>query len=164
MTDKYPALNITPLWALVNEDLIALLDLIPEDKLDWSPSPELWNFKGILLHICMGRHGLMIFIVKDGKESPDVLKEGQTKAGLREQLQLSWERIRPLLTDASLLDKTYEAMTLGEAGRLSGHELAFGQIEHDIHHRADILHYLRQLGIKHEEPDTLLRVIRERNA
>ena len=164
MTDTYPPLDITPLWALVNDDLIALLDALPEEKLDWSPRPELWNSKGILIHLCFGRHGLMQFIVQDGHEGPDIIREGQTKAGLREQLVASWERVQPFLRDAEALARRYEAETLGETGILTGHELAFGQLEHDIHHRADILRYLGELGIAHEEPDTLLRVIRGRKA
>jgi uncharacterized damage-inducible protein DinB len=164
VTSRYPPLAITPLWALVNDDIIALLDALPEDKLNWSPRPELWNAKGILIHLCFGRYGLMGMIVKDGKEGPDVMRQGQTKAGLRELLHLSWERMEPFLRDEAALEREYEAMTLGETGMLTGHELAFGQIEHDLHHRADILHYLRELGIAHDEPDTLLRVIRERKA
>ena len=164
MTNSYPPLAITALWAYVNDDLIELLDLFSEEKLNWSPGPEVWNARGLLIHVCFGRYGLMQFIVKDGKESPNVLQEGQTQAGLREQLRLSWERVQPFLRDADLLAREYEGMTLGETGMLTGHELAFGQLEHDIHHRADILHHLRALGITHQEPDTLLRVLKQRNA
>jgi uncharacterized damage-inducible protein DinB len=158
----YAPLDIAPLWGLVNEDLIELVGSMSEEQIEWSPRPKLWNSKGILIHLCFGRHGLMQMIVKDGLEGPDIIRAGQTKAGLAEQLRLSWERMQPFLRDPEALAREYEAMTLGETGILSGHELAFGQLEHDIHHRADILHYLRELGVAHEEPDTLLRVIRAR--
>ena len=161
-SQTFAPLDITPMWSRVNDELIELVDLVPDDKLDSSPKPELWNFKGILLHVCLGRHLMMEFVVKDGEQSPNVLVEGQTKEGLKEQLPRSWTRMEGFLSDAGLLAREYEALILGESGLLTGHALAFGQREHDIHHRADILHYMRELGLAHEEPDTLARVMRER--
>ncbi len=158
----YPPLEITPIWARVNDELIELLDLIPDDKIDWSPRPELWNFKGLFLHCCIGRHGMMQAIVNDGQQSPDILGGGQTKDGLREQLRLSWQRMDPFLRDSIALGREYElTFPGGESGRYTGHWLAFGQLEHDIHHRADILHYMRELGIEHPEPDAIVRRLRE---
>jgi len=148
-SQTYPPLAITSLWARVNDDLIELLELIPDDQLNYSPKPELWNFKGILLHIVFGRHGLMAAIIKDGQGMPEVLKLGQTKDGLREQLRASWQRMEPFLRSRELLDREYAATILQETGRLNGHALAFGQLEHDLRHRADICHYLRELGIAH---------------
>jgi uncharacterized damage-inducible protein DinB len=161
MTSAYAPLDITPLWARVNDELIELLDLIPDDQLNWSPSPELWNFKGILIHIIYGRHSMMAGFLEDGAAMPDVLALAQTKEALRDQLRVSWQRMLPFLRDREQLDRVYEVAVLSENGRLNGHALAFGQLEHDIHHRADILHYLGMLGIAHEEPDTPARVLRE---
>jgi uncharacterized damage-inducible protein DinB len=159
---EYAPLEITPIWALVNEELIELVDLMSDDQLNWSPKPELWNPKGILLHVVFGRHGMMGGAVQDGKEMPDVLALGQTKEGLKEQIRLSWQRVEPFLRDPQALAREYDVQILSQQGRLSGHAMAFGQLEHDIHHRADILHYFRELGISHGEPDTLERVLRRR--
>jgi len=160
MTASVP-LDITPMWARISDELIELLDLIPDGKLDWSPSPELWNFKGILLHIIIGRHGLMQMIVKDGKQSPDVLREGQTTDGLKGQLRVSWQRMLPFLSDPAQLAREYDVPFEDETKRINGHWLASGQLEHDIHHRADIYHYLGLLGVAHGEPDALARRLRE---
>lgn len=157
----YPPLDITPMWAGVNDELIELIDLLPADKLDWSPQPERWNFKGILLHICIGRHGMMHVIVRDGEQSPDIMREGQTSAGLQEQLRVSWQRMQPFLSDAAALAQEYDVPFLGKTSRVSGHWLAFGQIEHDVHHRGEIISYLGLLGIDHPEPDTLARRLAE---
>ena len=54
---NYPALDLTPYWASLNDDLITITDAIPDDKLNWTPKPELWNFRGILLHIASARDG-----------------------------------------------------------------------------------------------------------
>jgi uncharacterized damage-inducible protein DinB len=157
----YVPLDITAYWALVNDDLVEAVDRLSEEQLNWSPRSELWNFKGILLHVCLGRHGMMSGTVQDGQEMPDVLGLGQTKDGLKKQIRISWQRMEPFLCDADALAREYDAQVLSEEGRLTGHALAFGQLEHDIHHRADILHYFRELGIAHGEPDTLERVLRE---
>jgi uncharacterized damage-inducible protein DinB len=157
----YPPLDITPMWARVNEELIELLGLFPEDKLDWSPSEGRWNVRGILLHCCIGRHGLMQALIKDGKQAPDVLREGRTRAGLIEQLRVSWQRMVPFLTDADALAREYDVPFGGKTARASGHWLAFGQIEHDVHHRGEIGAYLSLLGIGHPEPDTLARRFEE---
>jgi uncharacterized damage-inducible protein DinB len=157
----YQPLDVTAYWALVNDDLIEAVDRLSEEQLNWSPGPELWNFKGILLHVAFGRHGMMAGAVQDGRETPDVLVLGQKKHGLQEQLRVSWQRMERFLRDPDALAREYDAQVLSEQGRLTGHALAFGQIEHDIHHRADILHYFRELGIAHSEPDTLERVLRE---
>jgi uncharacterized damage-inducible protein DinB len=161
VTAAFPPLDITPMWARVNDELIELLDLMPDDKLDWSPQPERWNARGILLHMCIGRHGMMQVIVQDGKQSPDIMGEGQTKAGLAEQLRVSWQRMQPFLSDADQLAREYDVPFQGRTSRVSGHWLAFGQIEHDVHHRGEIISYLSLLGIAHPEPDTLARRLEE---
>lgn len=158
----YPPIDVTPLWALVNDDLIELLDLLPEDKLDWSPSPELWNTRGILLHVCLGRQFLTGGVADAGALTAEVLGGGQSKDGLKEQLRASWRKLEAFATDVGALDREYDMPLVSQQnGRASGHMIAFGLLEHDIHHRADILHYLRALGIAHEEPDSLARKLRE---
>ena len=47
MTESTSArIDLTPTWARFNDGLIRLVDHIPEDQLNWSPKPELWNFRG----------------------------------------------------------------------------------------------------------------------
>ena len=157
-SQAFAPLDITPLWVHINDELIELVDVMPEDKLDWSPSPELWNTRGILLHIAIGRHGTMSAIIKDGKTAPDIIRGGQTPQGLKDQLRIGWERLQPLLTDPEALDREYDLPFGDKTGRLTGHWLAAGHVEHDIHHRADIYHYLALLGVKHGEPDTIMRM------
>ena len=45
------SLDIVPHWGRMNDSIIPLVDYVPDDKLDWSPKPELWNLRGILVHI-----------------------------------------------------------------------------------------------------------------
>jgi len=147
----FQPLDIAAQWARMNDTIIQLVDYIPDDKLDWSPKPELWNFKGILIHICGSRHGWLANTVIDGRQSPDVIGEAQTKDGIKRHLRLSWERMLPFLSDPAKLAATYEDDWDGERVSLLGHWIAYHLLEHDIHHRADIFHYLALLGI--ETPD-----------
>ena len=177
MAGALPALAITTYWAPLNEQLIGLIDLIPDEQMNWSPKPELHNFRGILIHVSMSRHGWLTYTVKDGETSPDVLREGQTKEGLKEQLRLSWARMERFLSDQAKLSAVYEddfrdatpediaALSTtppaasgspvrerpGGNVSVTGNWIAFQQLEHDVHHRADIFHYLALLGIEHGE-------------
>ena len=74
-----------------------------------------------------------------------------TKAGMREELRRSWERMKRFLSDAANLDRVYEGETEGQPFSYRGHFIAYHLLEHDIHHRADIFHYLALLGVAHPD-------------
>ena len=145
---SYPHVDITPVWARFNEDLIRLVDYVPEDKINWSPRPELWNFRGILLHIAGVRDGWLGNDVHDGVDAPNVYLTVRSKAEIQDAYRRTWERLQAFLGDAKKLDAMYPG---DGGGEISGHWIAFHLLEHDIHHRADIFHYLALLGI--ETPD-----------
>lgn len=150
MSTTFPPLAITRYWVPLNEQLIALIDLIPNDRLEWSPKPELYNFKGILIHIASARHTWLTRDVQDGDTTPDMLREGQAKEGLKEQLRLSWARMERFLSNEKQLNATYDVPhDPGGAAHRDGHWIAYHGLEHDIHHRADIFHYMALLGIDH---------------
>jgi uncharacterized damage-inducible protein DinB len=146
----YPPLDITPIWARVNDELIRLVDYVPDDKLDWSPKPGLWNFRGILLHIASARDIWLGRDVRDGASAPDVAQTAHTKAEIQDAYRRTWKRLDAFLRDGGRLNATYT--TPWETA--SGHWIAFHALEHDIHHRADVLHYLALLDIEHPEVGT----------
>jgi uncharacterized damage-inducible protein DinB len=145
---RWPRIDITPTWARFNADLIRLVEYIPDDKLNWSPKEGLWNFRGILIHIAATRDGWLGNDVKDGIDAPNVWQTVRTKAEVQAAYARTWERVARFLSDESKLDATYSD---GDGRQLTGHWIAFHLLEHDIHHRADIFHYLALLGI--ETPD-----------
>ena len=58
-------------------------------------------------------------------------------------------------TDQARLDAEYPVQDPGEPVEIrSGHWIAFHLLEHDIHHRADLMHYLALLGIEHPQVGT----------
>ncbi len=139
-----PRIDITPTWARFNDELIRLVDYVPDDKINWSPKPELWNFRGILIHIAAARDGWLEGTVKDGIEVPSVYETVRTKAQVQAAYARTWDRLAAFLSDPAKLATTYD----DEQGPVTGHWIAFHLLEHDVHHRADIFHYLALLGIE----------------
>ena len=93
------------------------------------------------------RDGWLRGDVKDGVIAPNVWQTVRTKAEIQGAFRRTWERLERFLADQQKLDATYA----DEGEAVTGHWIAFHLLEHDIHHRADILHYLALLGI--ETPD-----------
>ncbi len=153
MTAATSSIDVLPYWGRLNEGIISLVDCIPDDKLNWSPKPELWNFKGILIHISGSRHGWLTNDVKDGAPSPDVIREAQTKEGIKRHLQVSWNRVERFLSNPPQLSAVYKG-DLNDPRTYNGHWIAYHLLEHDIHHRADIFHYLALLGVEHPAVST----------
>lgn len=156
MTASTPVpLDIVPFWGRLNDGIVRLVDYIPDDKLNWSPAPELWNFRGILLHICVARQNWLGGVIKDGEVAPDVLREAQSRDGIKQHLRLSWERIERFVSNPAKLAVTYSGRHPDdEPYSLGGHWVAYHLLEHDIHHRSDIFHYLALLGIEHPDVGT----------
>jgi uncharacterized damage-inducible protein DinB len=139
----------------MNDTLIRLVDYIPDDQINWSPKPELWNFRGILIHIAGARDGWLGGVVRDGDPAPSAYETARSKDDIKRAYRRTWERLERFLSDPAKLAATYrdEWQDDGEtkSSLVSGHWIAFHLLEHDIHHRADIFHYLALLGI--ETPD-----------
>jgi uncharacterized damage-inducible protein DinB len=140
-------LDIAPVWARFNESLIRLVDYVPDDKINWSPKPELWNFRGILLHIAGAREGWLHGTVKMPFERLFVYEKLRSKEDIKAAYAQTWKWIEEFVSDPVALDRVYD----DDEGDVSGHWIAFHLLEHDIHHRADVMHYLALLGI--ETPD-----------
>lgn len=157
----YPPLHVTGMWERINDELIELVDLFGDEHLNWSPSRERWNARGILLHCVIGRFGIAGAVLQDAKPNPDILREGQTTTGLKSQLRISWERVAAFVADERLLADEYDVPYEDKTTNLSGHWMAFGLLEHDIHHRGELLGLLDQLGIEHAEPDSVERRLKE---
>ena len=160
---RYASLDIVPVWARLNEEVIKLVDYVPDDKMNWGPKEGLWSIRGYFLHIALARHNWMGRDVKDAGESVEdqaalaakLLQEGQSRDGMKEQLRLSWQRVERFLADPAKLDAHYDGIDAdGATVSHSGHWIAYHLLEHDVHHRADIFHYLALLDIEHPEVGT----------
>jgi len=155
MADYVP-LEISAQWGRLNDSIIDLIDYVPADKVEWSPREDLFNFRGIFAHIAISRHNWLGYTVQDGQpfDIMDVLSNLGTPEAVKQHLHDSWQRLEKFLSDKDALDATYEDEWDGETKEISGHWIAFHLLEHDVHHRADIFHYLALLEIEHPEIGT----------
>jgi len=140
-------LDVREMWSSLNEDLIGLVEYVPVDKIEWSPRPELWNFLGIMLHIEYARSIWFASATQSDAPPPAILKTARSISDIQEAYRQTWKTIKAFLDDAANLDAEYP-------GEGSGHRVVFHLLEHDIHHRADIFHYLALLGIEHPNVGT----------
>ena len=153
MTEQaFPALRISPYWESVQEHLLHIVDLVPDDKLNWSPKEDLWNFRGILIHVADardgwladGRHG-----VQDGEPYPNIWLTARTRDDMRRELVRTFERTQRFLRNQAQLDAVYTDEWNGEKLVRDGHWIAFHLLEHDMHHRCELLQRLALLDIEH---------------
>ena len=149
-----PRLDFTAQWGRLNDTLIGLIDVIPEDKMDWSPREDLMDLRHILAHVCFSRHGWMGNTISQKISPEDMWQQVQTSDGLKEQLRRSWARVERFLSDGANLDRDFEGELDGESYSYNGHWIAFHLLEHDVHHRADVFHYLALLEVPHPEVET----------
>ena len=153
MPTNYPRLNFTPHWQTTNENLIELIDLVPEEQLDWAPAPSEWSTRVIVTHIILARYHDPIVPGRDGAQMSDVVIDCRTKEGLKRHLRSSWEMVASFLSDADKLDAVHEPLTGGLAPEYvepevyDGHYIAYHRMAHDIHHRSTIIGHLNQLGV-----------------
>ena len=148
----FPRLDISPHWRGVQEHLLQIVDLVPDDKLNWTPRDDLWNFRGILIHVADARdrwladgtHG-----VHDGEPYPNIWLTARSKEDLKRELSRTFDRLQRFLTDQAQLDAVYVDEFQGETLTRDGHWIAFHLIEHDIHHRTELMQRLALLGIEH---------------
>ena len=147
-------LDIVPIWARLNDDLIKLLHAVPDDKFDWSPRDDLWSFRRLFVHVAASREQWMTRGFDDGV--PNVIDDRDhetqgsvSKKHIEEMLDRTWDRMLPVLTDQSRLDATYKDKWWDKAPLYNGHWLAFHLLEHDMQHRAEMQLYF---GLLNETP------------
>jgi uncharacterized damage-inducible protein DinB len=146
-SDASVRLDIVPIWRRLNGMLIELVDLVPDDRLDWSPQQELWSFRRLFLHLCEAREQWMVRAINDGVRDIDVYKNVHTKDEIKEAFRRTWERIERVFTDEARLDTVYKDRYWKGAPPYNGHWVAFHLLEHDIHHRAELYLYMGLAGL-----------------
>jgi len=153
MGESYQRLNFAPYWQMTNDNLVEIVDLVPEEKLDWAPEPTEWSTRVIVTHIILARYHDPIVPGRDGAQMSDVVLECRTRDGLKKHLRSSWEMVAAFLSDSGQLDATHEPLSGGLAPEYiepevyDGHYIAYHRMAHDLHHRSTIVGYLGKLGI-----------------
>ena len=150
-SEQHGTLDVGTHWGRLNATIAGLVDYIPDDKLDWSPREDLWSFRTILSHVSSTRQN---WLTREGVYREDILAAVSTKDDIKTLLLESWARVERFLSEQRYLDRVYEGIRGDVSYSYSGHWIAFHLLEHDVHHRADIFHYLALLEIEHPEVGT----------
>jgi len=142
-------IDVGAYWADLNEHVCDLVDLVPPDRLDEAPEGE-WGVRDVARHIIGGREHWLANSL--GREAGEIPAEGSGVAELQEALRGSWERIAAFLSDAAALDAAYEPPagdpSYVDPPEFRGHYVAFHRLAHDVHHRAQMLDRIRDLGVE----------------
>jgi uncharacterized damage-inducible protein DinB len=151
MSTTFQPLNFAPHWQTMNENLIELIDLVPDDKLDWSPREGEWAIKTILVHIILARYHHVLIDGVDGATVSEIVASAGTKVGLQKALASSWEGIARFISDPAKLNTVYappgnDPMYL-DPELYDGHYIAYHRFAHDLHHRSTIIGCLNELGV-----------------
>ena len=132
----------------MQEHLAQIVDLVPEDKMNWSPKEGLWNFRGIQIHVSDARDIWLANRVVDGDSYLNTWTTARSKDDLKRELERSYSRLQRFLANQTQLDATY---TSDWDGRIyDRHWIAFHLLEHDIHHRAEFMQRLALLDVEHD--------------
>lgn len=143
-----------------------ILPLIPADKLDWRPEKEALSPGEMLRHLWMSEEGVCQ-VALDGNFAyyearvPQglraVLGTHRTKEEEIEALERVHEETLARVADFPL-ERFEEIRAHDELGfRRKVHVILYGIIAHEIHHRAQLMTYLRLLGAGLTEPRSFRR-------
>lgn len=153
MTDApFPPLDIARHWRTVQEHLLRIVDLVPDDKWDWTPRDDLWNSRGILIHVADARDRWLSGgpgRIGDGEPYPNIWVTARSRDDIRREVERTFARVGRFLRNRAQLEATYTATWDGHTETYDGHWVAFHLLEHDIHHRAELMQRLALLGVEH---------------
>ncbi len=97
---EFEPLKISQYWQSVQNDLLRIVDLVPDEKLNWTPKPELWNSRGILIHASDARDSWLTRDVQDGNPYPNIWTTAKTKEDLKRELTRTFARLERFLVES----------------------------------------------------------------
>ena len=174
MPTRFARLDFAPGWQTTNDNLVELVDLFGDKKLDWIPIEGEWPAREAFAHIIGARYHGPIAGPEDMARLSEIQEQCRTPEGIKHELRVSWEMLGRFLCDAGKLDAVYDAgvtrsrsaappppmlgsVERAEAGldlgyvdqpdRYTGHYIAYHRFAHDMHHRSTLIGYLSQLGV-----------------
>ncbi len=132
----------------IHNSNLATLELIPAEKLDFKAVPVAYSLKDSFKHLYANQK-FYVTTAKQGRMNITDYKRfmaenPETKEELREYIQNAFQETKELFKDEKIFSKKISTI----AGIRSVLHLFLGELEHQIHHRAQIFTYVRMLGIK----------------
>jgi len=137
----------------MNTNLIEIVELFPEESLDWIPREGEWSARQILVHLILARYHGPIAGPTDMAHMDEAIVHCNTREGITGELRISWVMLARFLSDPTKLDCVYDSSGgidrgyVGEPKRYTGHYIAYHRFAHDLHHRSTLVGHLSQLGV-----------------
>lgn len=133
----------------VKPPIMQALELAPDDKLDWAPAKDMITLGNIFMHIAEASDW-WITAVMDGKKYTDYTPcPSLPKPEIAGLLEAHWKRLQDFFSrPVEAFQKEYDMRRFKRDRSVTGEWIFMHLLEHDIHHRSQINHYLRILGIK----------------
>ena len=129
-----------------------LLEIVPEDKLDWRPHPKAMSLGQLALHIAGTQGAVAEATVNDSAERPNFI---HPEPSTREEIVSTFEQ--GLGRAIELVGATSDERALQEWKIVDGDEVVLAMprsafwrtvmLNHVYHHRGQLATYLRQLDI-----------------
>ncbi len=141
-------LDAYPYWERVRKTIVQAASLIPKGKLEWKPARGLSSFGDLLRHMVDTEEFWIQGVLRGKGGSPD---RSRTDFPTLEAILNDWERVHQMSL-ASLSRMPAKALSrkvkIEKDGRVPVNWLLWHVIEHEVHHRGQIMLYLRLLGLE----------------
>jgi uncharacterized damage-inducible protein DinB len=121
----------------------------PDDKLEWTPAKDMITLGNIFMHVAEASDYWITQVI-DHQDCVDYTPcHSLPKPEIAAMLDSHWLRIEEFFNRApEIMEGKYPLQRKSGTTELSGSWIMLHLFEHDIHHRSQINHYLRILGIK----------------
>jgi uncharacterized damage-inducible protein DinB len=125
------------------------LELTPDDKLDWAPAKDMITLGNIFMHISEASDWWITTVINNKKFTDYTPCPSLPKPEIAGLLDAHWKRLEEFFASApEVLEQEYDMRRFKRDSSVTGEWIFLHLLEHDIHHRSQINHYLRILGIK----------------
>lgn len=127
-----------------------VLEGIPEDRFEWRPWKGAFSFKGTIGHM-ISDELQFVRAVSESLGLPKPETEAKPKGTLREEVGRFWEIHRQTVSLVnSLRDEDLEKKVKMYGGQWEAtiYEVLQGILEHQVHHRGQLVVYFRILGME----------------
>jgi uncharacterized damage-inducible protein DinB len=136
-----------------------MVTAVPEQHLDFKPRTELMTVRELVVHIAEGEHSWVHCVLEGAKEEEWVSPLSDPALGYRLVVDAPdhasllallerWHRPTQAWLDRPEADLAHEVYSEGKGRHYTAHWVLDRVHEHEIHHRAQLGVYLRNLGIE----------------
>lgn len=132
----------------VKPPLIKAFDLTPDDRLDWAPAENMITLGNVFMHISEASAWWIDTVIDRHKFVDRTPGPSLPKPQIAAMLDAHWERLENFFARSpAILEAKYDLRRFKRDREVDGYWIFMHLLEHDIHHRSQINHYLRILGI-----------------